>query len=389
MKRSAYLLPFLTGAIVFIAGCGKDKGGSENARMYYTADEFVMGADLSYVNQILDYGGTYKDSGQIKDPYRLFADYGTNVVRLRLFHSPDWTGALYGKGEKPVYHHYEDVKKAINRAKEEGMEVLLDFHYSDNWADPHKQRPPKAWENLPLETLRDSLYQYTRNTLEKLKKAGLMPEYVQTGNEINPGFLLPKGNRWENPEDFIYLMNGAIKGVRDAAKKTEDHPQIVLHVAQPENVTEWFTGLEKTGLRDFDVIGFSYYYIWSSVPVDQISEYAGRFRQKFDKKVMILETAYPWTTVDADNYPNIMDASKINSQYPASPNGQYQYMQTLTREMMEAGGDGIFYWEPAWITSNVKTQWGTGSAWDHHTLFDFEGNALPAIQYMTKDYTAE
>lgn len=391
MLRTGFL-PLIAVALFFILqGCQKnDQEGSAKEPRFYSPDEFVMGADLSYANQILEHGGTYRDSGKRKDPYRIFADHGTNVVRLRLFHTPRWTGEIYGEGNEPIYHHFEDVKEAIERAKAEGMEVLLDFHYSDNWADPHQQNPPAAWESRDLETLRDSIYQYTLQTLEKLEDEGLMPEYVQTGNEINPGFVLPHGNRWDgNKENFVYLMNGAIQGVRDAAGSSSTDPEIILHIAQPENVSNFFNGLNEAGLAEYDIIGFSYYYIWTEVPLEKVSHYVDLFRKNFGKKVMILETAYPWTTSYADDYNNISDTSKLHPKYPASPEGQKEYLQRLTQEVIDGGGHGVFYWEPAWISCNIKTQWGNGSAWEHHALFDFEGNALPAMDYMTHSYSFE
>lgn len=389
MIRSHHFLAAVVVALLFVVGCNKNtQKDAQAGSRYYSSDEFVMGADLSYVNQILEHGGTYRDSGKVKDPYRIFAEHGTNVVRLRLFHTPRWTGEIYGESSEPIYHHFEDVKEAIERAKAEGMEVLLDFHYSDNWADPHKQKPPKAWESLDLETLRDSLYQYTFQTLEKLEEEGLMPEYVQTGNEINPGFVLPHGNRWDgNVENFVSLMNGAIQGVRDAAGSSSTVPEIILHIAQPENVSDFFNGLKEAGLAEYDIIGFSYYYIWTEVPLEKVSHYVELFRKNFSKKVMILETAYPWTTSYGDDYNNISDTSKLHPDYPASPKGQKEYMQKLTQEVIDGGGHGVFYWEPAWISCNIKTQWGTGSAWEHHALFDFQGNTLPGMDYMTHPYS--
>jgi len=118
-----------------------------------------MGADLSYVNQILDHGGIYKDSGEIRDPYRIFRENGTNLVRLRLWHNPVWTKEVYGDQGTQLYNDLADVEKSIEAAKTQGMAVLLDFHYSDTWADPGKQIPPAAWKNIrDLDVLRDSVY---------------------------------------------------------------------------------------------------------------------------------------------------------------------------------------------------------------------------------------
>ena len=161
---------------------------------FYKTSEFVMGADLSYANQILDHGGVYKDSGNIADPYQIFQKYGANVIRFRLFNNPAWTKEVYGASGTQMYNDFADVKKGITKAKEAGMQVCLDFHYSDTWADPSNQIIPAAWDTLSrIFVLEDSIYNYTYKTLNDLGNNGLMPEYVQIGNEINPGFLLPHG----------------------------------------------------------------------------------------------------------------------------------------------------------------------------------------------------
>ncbi|TFH35819.1 MAG: arabinogalactan endo-1,4-beta-galactosidase, partial [Bacteroidia bacterium] len=124
----------------------KEEKTPVDGRIFYDTDRFVMGADLSYANQILDVGGVYRDSGAIKNPYLIFSQYGTNVVRLRLWHNPVWTSELYPGQEMGIYNGLDDVKIAISESKKFGMKVCLDFHYSDNWADPSKQVVPAAWE---------------------------------------------------------------------------------------------------------------------------------------------------------------------------------------------------------------------------------------------------
>ncbi len=364
--------------------CNKGEVDKSDERVFYHPDDFVMGADLSYVNEILDHGGVYRDSGLTEDPYAIFAQYGAGAARFRLFHTPQWTSELYDGG--PMYHHFDDVLQGIRRAKEQGMRVLLDFHYSDNWADPAKQVPPAAWQDLDPQTLGDSIYNYTFSTLKKLDDKGLMPEYVQVGNEINPGFLLPHGDRWDNTNRFVSLINRAMTAVRDAATDSDTQTRLILHIAQPENAAGWLEGLESEGLDDFDIIGLSYYYIWSELRLDELGDKLLELRQQYDNDIMILETAYPWTLDNADDYPNIMDVDKIVPHYPATEEGQYKYLKKLVQEIMDGGGKGIFYWEPAWISSEAKTQWGTGSAFDNNTLFDFDGNVLKGMDYMTFDY---
>lgn len=372
-----------------IVSCKPSPGngnGDPDKRVFYTHDKFSMGADLSYVNQILDHGGSYSDSGKITDPYVIFRKYGANTVRLRLWNNPDWSRSVYDPPAANMYNDFEDVRRASFAAKSQGMAVSLDFHYSDSWADPAKQEIPAAWKGLSLELLYDSLYNYTLKTLDKLEAAGLMPEYVQVGNEINPGFLLPQGNRWEKKADFIYLVNGAIKAVRDAAVSSTIKPKIIIHVAQPENVLPWFNGMAAAGLTDYDIVGLSYYYIWSTVPIDSLSNYISDIKRTTGKEVMVVETAYPWTLDNADSYNNIMAVDKLTGTFPASQEGQFNYLVKLTQEIIDGGGTGVHYWEPAWITSNLKDRWGTGSSWDCNTLFDFTGNVIKGMDYMTYPY---
>jgi arabinogalactan endo-1,4-beta-galactosidase len=383
MKR---LLLFLA-CLSLLVSCKKPDNNSKDPRVFYPAEKFVMGADLSYVNQILDFGGAYKDSAKYEDPYHIFKKYGSNVIRFRLFHNPVWTREVYGANGTQMYNDFHDVKEGIASAKTADLQVCLDFHYSDSWADPSKQVVPDAWKSLTLANLHDSIYNYTYKTLHKLDIAGLMPEYIQVGNEINTGFVLPQGNRWGGNEvNMIYLLNAGIKAVRDAGSLSSVRPKIILHIAQPENVTNWFSGLSEKGLTDYDIIGFSYYYMWSSSALNGISTYVSSFKETFGKDVMIMETIYPWTTGNADSYNNIIDVSKLVSGYPATENGQYDYMHALTQEVIDGGGKGIFAWEPAWITSNMKDGWGTGSSWDCNTFFNFTGSTLKGIRFMSDKY---
>lgn len=377
--------------VLSITSCSCKKNntdyGSEK-RTYYNTEQFVMGADLSYLNQILDFGGVFSDSAEVENPYTIFREYGTNVVRLRLWHNPEWTREIYGDDGTQLYNDFEDVKRSIEASKINKMKVLLDFHYSDNWADPAKQRLPAAWEGLSFEVLVDSIYNYTYITLSKLAAEGLMPEYVQIGNEINPGILLPLGDRWNNnTANFVTLMNSAIKAVRDAGNTSVGEPEIIIHVAQPENILNWFQGLSGLGLTDYDIVGLSYYYIWSDVELEDLSDKIAEIRSVLNRDVMIMETCYPFTTANADSYGNIIDTRKLSvSDYPPTIDGQYNYLVKLTQEIIDGGGSGIFYWEPAWITSDIKTQWGQGSAWDCNTLFDFDGSVIRGMDYMTNNY---
>ena len=284
--------------ILFLVSC-KKTSDTPDIRYSYPASKFVMGADLSYANQILDHGGVYKDSGNIENPYMIFRKYGANVIRFRLFYNPVWTKEIYGTNGVQMYNDFADVKKTIGLAKAAGLRVCLDFLFRRHlgWDPQRTSCIPTEWTSPTLSLLKDSIYNYTLRTLQKLGSAGLMPEYVQAGNEINPGLLLPFGNRWNNNENnMIILLNSAIRAIRTAGTAGNINPKIIIHVAQPENARGWFNDLADEGLTDFDIIGISYYYMWSTTALASISNFVSDLRTTFNKDVMIMETTYPWTT---------------------------------------------------------------------------------------------
>lgn len=359
---------------------------------------FYFGADLSFVNHILDKGGVYKTQGITESPYKIFKDKGTNLVRLRLWHYPIWTKDVYGAEGVQLYNDLKDVEKSISLAKQQGMKVLLDFHYSDTWADPGNQKIPAAWLNIQsIQVLKDSVYNYTFKTLSYLKSKSLLPEMVQLGNETNCGMLYtdaPTGfpacngcnNQWTN---LRAVIKSGIQAVRDVSLTGDIKTKIILHVADPKNVDWWFTNVVNGGeVNDFDIIGFSYYPLWhTTVPVSQVSESVSAFKSKFGKDVMLVETAYPWTANSNDSYTNLFGSQTPISGFPYTNQGQLDMMKSLTQELIDGGGIGIIYWEPAWISSNMKDLWGTGSAWENTTFFDFNGEVNIGIQFMKHTYS--
>lgn len=359
--------------------------------------DFIFGADLSYVNQVLDHGGSYKVNGVVTDPYKIFSDNGTNLVRLRLWHNPVWTQEVYGDDGNQMYNDIEDVAKAIASAKAQGMDVLLDFHYSDAWADPSNQKIPAAWNEITLLTvLRDSVYNYTTKTLSYLKGKNLLPAYVQLGNETNCGMVYT-----DAPENFPTanvcndqwsqmgtLLNAGIKAVRDISASSEIKIKIILHVADPKNVEWWFDNIQSKGnVTDYDIVGFSYYPLWhTTVGLNDISVKVRFFKNRYKKDVIILETAYPWTTEAKDSYNNQFGNESALPGFPKTQQGQYDFLVKLSQEVMDGDGLGIIYWEPAWISSSMKDLWGTGSSWENCTFFDYDGNVHKGITYTKSDF---
>ena len=348
------------------------------------AQSFYFGCDLSYVNQMEDCGAVFKEHGQPKDVYHIFADHGFNLVRVRLWVDPSWWQSTIKQpeGVKSYYSDFEDVKETIRRSKQAGMQVLLDFHYSDFWADPGRQLIPQRWLNVAedIEALKDSLYNYTYSILTKLDTESLMPEFVQIGNETNSGIMSHTakegGFRRDSTisESWIRhakLFNAAIKAIRDVGSDTSINPKICVHFANKLTGHQWnIQNIIDHGITDFDIYGMSYYYAWHGGSIGLLEKTIHDLKTKYPTyEVMVLETAYPWSTQNYDSLINIV--IKPDSSYlPVCPQKQLEYMVDYTRAVMRAGGKGIVFWEPAWVSTPCRTPWGQGSSHDHLAFFD-------------------
>jgi len=345
-----------------------------------SAREFYFGADLSFANEMDDCGAAFKDKGAPKDVYAIFKDHGVNLVRIRIWNNAAWT----------KYSNFEDVKRSIARAKAQGQQVLLDFHYSDDWADAEKQVIPAAWAGIKDDSvLADALYQYTFDTLRALDQAGLMPDMVQTGNEINSEILMP--GPWEAGQTINWarnakLLNAAIRAVRDAGAHSTMPPKVMLHIAQPENAEPWVAAAVAAGVTDFDIIGISYYAKWSKYSLAGLGGTINRLRHRYPAEVMVAETAYPWTMGSADSSNNQLGKDALIPTYPATPEGQARYLADLSQTVIANGGTGVVTWAPDWVSTSCRTRWGVGSNWENATLFDFRGEALPGIDFARHQY---
>ncbi|MFW6350932.1 MAG: glycoside hydrolase family 53 protein [Bacteroidota bacterium] len=405
MKDSHILLIFL---FLFVTGisfaCSEDKKNepdnsetNDEINEKPVMEEFIRGVDLSYVNQVEDHGGIYKKDDQPADPFEILSDKGASLTRVRLWHNPDWVKEIYGQAA-PLYSGLRDVAKTIERAHQSGMAVLLDFHYSDTWADPGHQDVPAAWKNITnIDVLCDSVYNYTYNTLEYLNERNLLPQMVQIGNETNPGMMttgtpegFPNLNVYDgNWPSFGQALNAGIKAVRDMENQSGKEIKIALHIADPKNLEWWMADVINQGkVTDFDIMGFSYYHLWhTTIAFDELPNLVSQLKETYGRDLLVMETAYPFTTGYNDDYGNIY-SSETNplEQFPYTLDGQKQFLTTLSQNMEDAGALGVIYWEPAWITSGMKDLWGTGSSWENCALFDFSGNITKAADYLGQDY---
>ena len=336
-----------------------------NKQIEKNQQTFYLGGDFSFVNEMLDRGAKYRYNGKIVNPYQLFGDMGANISRIRLWHSPEWNNGYSG---------FDDVELAIKKSKEAGMHVMLNFHYSDTWADPQHQVIPKAWEKIEnIDILSDSLYNYTYQTLQSLHEKNLTPEFVQVGNEVNIEIMQDSDSMEVNKIDWsrnLNLLNSGIKAVNDFSDKNSIAIETMIHIAQPENALWWYAEAEKFGISDYDWIGLSYYPKWSAYGLDSLGIVLDSLLSKYDRNLMIVETAYPHTLDNADSAGNILGQDAVIDGYPPTPKGQYEFINKLIEITRQSGGLGVVYWEPAWVISEYDSLLNKGSSWDNSTFFD-------------------
>jgi arabinogalactan endo-1,4-beta-galactosidase len=330
---------------------------------------FFKGSDLSYVKELEGCGVQWKENNNVKDIISIFKDNGANIARFRIWHTPT-TGN----------NGYTDTETMISRAKAEGLKVILDFHYSDTWADAGTQKCPAAWMAVVdnYSVLADSVYNYTRNTLQLLKDKGIMPEFVQVGNETNGGMCFPGNGTVTWPTNWnkqTLLFNAGIKAVRDI----DTCIKIILHVADPKNAEWWAGELKANNVTDYDILGISFYPSYSgSKTINEFGIILTQIKNNFKKDVMVVETGLPWTNSWNDNITNILNGVPAGYGSNPTPEIQAQWLIDLTAKMVATGGIGIVYWEPDWVASQATIcpdEFG-GSAWENVALFDFSNNLM-------------
>lgn len=367
-------------------------------------ENFLLGMDVSSVLALEASGVTYRDEdGTEKDLFVILREHGVNAIRVRVWNDPyDSADHGYGGGNCDI-----DTAVAIGqRATAQGMGVLVDFHYSDFWADPSKQMVPKAWEGMALEEKADALYAYTCDSLTKLLEAGVNVTMVQVGNETNACFCGEKD--WDS---ICLLMNAGCRAVRDTCPGA----RIALHFANPEwggKYLMWARELQKHQV-DYDVFASSYYPFWHGT-LDNLQAVLAEIRTTYGKDVMVAETSYAYTLEDSDYSGNsVSTGASCDLPYPVSVQGQADALADVIRTVKEAGGVGVFYWEGAWITvgganwaenhalwEKYGSGWASsyaggydpedagkyygGSACDNQALFAPDGCALPSLQVFRR-----
>ena len=339
------------------------------------SNQFINGVDISMLKQVEESGGLFYENGNQIDPVQIFKDKGLNTVRIKIWHTPSLN-----------YNNLESVLEIANRANNVGLNLLLDFHYSDTWADPSSQTKPSAWVDLTFEILCDSIEQYSRHVITKLKNQNTLPKYVQIGNETDCGLLWPEGyvcdesNNDSQWNKLGALFMHAIDGV-NSALDTQDTIKIISHVSSEGN---WFfNNLIGQGV-DIDILSISYYPMWHGTLSD-LNQNMDELGNEFQKPVLIVETAYPFTLEWNDNTNNILGLeTQLLEGYEASEEGQFTFLYDLITLVDENDyGLGICYWAPDWISTNQF-----GSPWENQALFDFDGELLDAISVFDNSSVA-
>lgn len=342
-----------------------------------TANGLFLGADLSYVNEMEDCGAVFRAHGRPVDPFTYLRHRGGNIVRIRLWNNPSWT----------KYSNLADVEKSLRRARAAGLATLLDFHYSDDWADGDKQIAPAAWAGLSTDDQVTALHDFTRSTLATLNDQGLLPDWVQVGNETNGELMAGPSTKAIDWRRNAALFNAGITAVREISAATGKPIKVMLHIAQPENILSWFDAATSAGVTDFDLIGISYYRKWSKRTIAELGETIRAAKGRYHADVVVVETAYPFSATGVDTAPDLLGTDSLIPGYPATPAGQLAYLKEVTQTTVSNGGIGVVYWEPAWVSTGCKTRWGTGSNWENAAWFDLKAHqALPAFDFLSATY---
>lgn len=373
------------------------------------SQSFIRAVDISSVISEEKSGVVYKDhDGNEQDIFKTLKQSGVNYVRVRVWNDPfDANGNSYGGGGNDV----ETAAEIGKRAAENGIKTIVDFHYSDFWADPSKQMVPKAWADMDIDTKSDALYSFTKESLDRIIKAGADVGMVQIGNETT-GAMCGETN-WIK---ITKLMSAGAKAVREIDPKI----LIAVHFTNPEKSEnyEQYAKILANYNVDYDVFASSYYSYWHGT-LDNLTSILKKISEEYGKYVMVAEMSYAYTAEDGDDFSNtIGDGSTIEKQYQFTVQGQADGISDVIQAVHNVGekGIGVCYWEPAWVPVpgdnyddrfKLWEQFGSGwassfsaeydpgdagkyyggSSWDNQALFANDGTALESLKTFGYVYT--
>jgi arabinogalactan endo-1,4-beta-galactosidase len=330
----------------------------------------MLGADVSSVQRALDLGASYYNAAGTKgDPLDILKAKGMNYVRLRVWNNP-----------ASGYNNQAKVLTYAKTVKGKGLKLLIDLHFSDTWADPTHQAPPSAWNGHSLTQMQTDVYNYTYGICNALKAQGTTPDAMQIGNEINTGMLFSNGQVVNS--SFTNLAS-LLKQGYNAVKACNSGTQVFIHTADADsdsNARWFYDGIKNAGVS-WDVTALSYYCFWHG-SMSNMTSVVSDMKSRYGKPVVIVETAYPFTTSNADSTTNLVGSTC--SGYAASWAGQAQNFTDVQTAARNGGAAGVFYWEPTWyaVTGNgwdPNNISGSGDNWDNMALFDWTGHLNPNV----------
>jgi arabinogalactan endo-1,4-beta-galactosidase len=334
----------------------------------------MLGADVSTLQRSNDLGLPYYNAaGTKQDALDILKADGVNYARLRVWNNP-----------ASGYNNAAKVLAYAKTVKAKGLKLLVDFHYSDTWADPGKQYKPAAWASHNITTLQTDVYNYTYNLCTSLKAEGATPDSVQIGNEINVGMLWDDGKVINNSFANLALL---LKAGYNATKACNSSTQVIIHTADADsdaNARWFYDGIKAQGVN-WDITGLSYYCMWHGT-LANLYNVITDVKARYAKPVIIAETAFPFTSANADSTANSVTSATcegITTSW-AGQATEFSYVQNTARN---AGAIGVFYWEPTWYGANAGNGWDpanfatSGNGWDNMATFDWTGHVNPTIKW--------
>lgn len=328
--------------------------------------KFYKGVDISFLPELEDNGlQLYTEEGLECEALELCKRNGVNSIRLRIWNEPSRVKEARG---------YCDLEHTVcmgKRIKEKGMHFLLDFHYSDFWADPGHQNKPEAWEHLTQDELAEAVYNYTKMVLERLRDEQCLPDMVQVGNEIRSGMLFPNGEV-PNYTQLAQLVNAGIQAVRDV----DSDIQVMIHLDQGGKyyyLREWFDAMFEAGMQAIDVIGISYYAFWHGTFTD-LKNSMEALVERYQLPVIVVETAHPWRRSE-DGF--ITEDQEKIAGFSAGIQEQSEVMElvmNIVASVSNQQGMGVYYWEPIVVPLDRLGSWTNNMG-----MLDWTGKELPAF----------
>ena len=325
------------------------------------------GGDLSFFPRMEEAGYAYKDEQGvvIQDVAGWMVDQGMNLARLRIWHNP-------ANGPE---HALPDVLREAIRFHEAGMDILIDFHFSDTWADPGAQHAPAAWADLSFEDAKEAMACWVECTMKAFTHAGVDIAMVQLGNETDPGMMHPHGTL----DDGFGSLASLLQAGHEAVTLSSPGTLVAVHVSSIDLAPWYFTQLQTEGYTP-DVIAISNYSLWHETDLEILSSAMASLSTTFNRPTFLAETAYAWTIDWYDWTHNLWWTGAESDGYPFTPQGQLDYLTDLDALLTNLGPEqclGWCYWAPDWVSA-MGPEALDGSPWENAALWDFDGVALPA-----------